>query len=503
MPAPNPGEPSKSPRSPRPYASFVTATTIPINTKITIATCIQIHVGGIAAKHYLHGAGLHGNLRRVARRLTIVFRMSKAIRRLAVTLAAVLPALLLPAARSAAQTPLVGLNVTGLGARTVTQAESSIATAHRLHASIVRMDFPWSFFEPTGPTLSPAALAQADQVIGYAAALDIKIVATVDDTPCWASSAPAALVGQCQAGLGGNADAWPPSEPGGYASLLSALATRYGSRLAAIEIWNEPDQANEDYFAGPDKAARYAVLLKAAYPAVKQADPTLPVLAASMVGSNGNFLRALYANGIKGYYDGLSVHYYGLTLGAVRAIREVQTANGDDKPIWLDEFGWSSCWPARRIEQEQACVTTRAQAANLRNTIRELARAPYLAAAIVYKLQDSRTESFGALTTGGRHKPSYSALSQAFANPLGPFARVSVKLRRSGGRIVASGEGPQSDYMGLEAFVRGRLRYRALFVLNRFNRYSIALPAVLGTRSVRVKVFQYWAQAATASTASL
>ena len=410
-----------------------------------------------------------------------------------------------PAASAhAAKAPLVGVNVPAVNAG-FGEAEQALATARSLHAKIVRMDFPWSFFEPAGPVLSQQALSHADRIVAAAAADGLRIVATVDGTPCWASSAPATLLARCatEGEAEHGAGTWPPGEPSTYGAVLAALAVRYGSHLAAIEVWNEPDQANEDYFAGPEKAARYAVLLKAAYPAVKQADPSLPVLAGSIVGSNGNFLRLLYENGAKGYYDGLSVHYYGLTLGAVRAIREVQTANGDAKPIWLDEFGWSSCWPALKIEQEQACVTPRAQAANLLNTLRELARAPYLAAAIVYKLRDSARESFGALTTAGRRKPAYSALSRAFASPLGPFARVSVRLRRSGRRVVASGEGPQGDYLGLEAFVRGRLRYRALFVLNRFNRYSIALPAVLGTGSVRVKVFQYWASSATASTARI
>jgi len=36
------------------------------------------------------------------------------------------------------------------------------------------------------------------------------------------------------------------------------------------------------------------------------------------------------------------------------------------------------------------------------------------------------------------------------------------------------------------------LRYRALFVLDRFDRYSVSLPAVLGTRGLTVRVFQFW-----------
>ena len=133
------------------------------------------------------------------------------------------------------------------------------------------------------------------------------------------------------------ADAWPPVDPASYAAVAGYLARRYGSRLAAIEIWNEPDQRNQLYFAGPNKVQRYAAIVRAAYTAIKQADPSVPVLAGSLVGSNGLFLRALYAAGIKGYYDGLAVHYYSLALASLRAIHEVQLANGDSRPLWLDE----------------------------------------------------------------------------------------------------------------------------------------------------------------------
>ena len=47
--------------------------------------------------------------------------------------------------------------------------------------------------------------------------------------------------------------------------------------------------------------------------------------------------------------------------------------------------------------------------------------------------------------------------------------------------------------MGLEAFQGTTLRYRALFTLDRFNRYTLKLPKVLGTHGLRVRVFQYWA----------
>jgi hypothetical protein len=57
--------------------------------------------------------------------------------------------------------------------------------------------------------------------------------------------------------------------------------------------------------------------------------------------------------------------------------------------------------------------------------------------------------------------------------------------------------------MELEAFQGGRLRFRALFTLDRFDRYSIPLPAVLGTRGLRVRVFQYWTGPAQAAQRSI
>ena len=108
-----------------------------------------------------------------------------------------------------------------------------------------------------------------------------------------------------------NANAWPPTNPSTYAAFVAYLAQRYGTRLAAIEIWNEPDQTNEDYFAGPEQG-RNAMPRCCAPPIPRSSrrTRTCPVLAGSLVGYNGVFLRALYAAGIKGYYDGLAVHFY-------------------------------------------------------------------------------------------------------------------------------------------------------------------------------------------------
>ncbi len=389
--------------------------------------------------------------------------------------------------------PLGGVNIPAVypGA-SAASVEREIKVADALHAKAVRVEIPWSALEPLGAgQIDPVALGATDSLVSDAAAYGIRVIMMVDNTPCWASTAPTPLLGQCVPGQASQANSWPPHNPSDYAAFVAFLAQRYGTRLAAIEVWNEPDQVNEAYFAGPNKAQLYAALLRAAYPAIKQADPQLPVLGGSFVGSNGLFLKALYAAGIKGYYDGLAVHFYTLTLAALRATHEVQLANGDDKPLWLNEFGWPSCWP-QSIEEEQACVTDKTQAENLTNTVRALARTPYVAAEIVYKLQSSNLEEFGALSATGEEKPAFAALSSVLGSPFGNVSPATLKLSRKGASLVASGSGPVGDYMALEAFRGKVLRYQAFFTLDSFNRYSITLPAALGNRHLRVRVYQYW-----------
>lgn len=390
--------------------------------------------------------------------------------------------------------PLGGVTIEGVGAGlSLALADREIARVRALHAKVVRIDIPWSAYEPRGAgQIAAPVQAYADRLIRDAAASRIGVIALVDSTPCWASSAPASLLRKCVPGRNSRANAWSPGNPATYASFVAYLARRYRARLTAIEIWNEPDQINEDYYAGPNKAQRYAALLRAAYPAIKAASPRVAVLAGSLVGYNGVFLRALYAAGIKGFYDGIAVHFYTLTLASLREFRQAQLAAGDTTPLWLDEFGWSSCWPKYKIQQEQACVTPSIQAQNIANLYRLLAHTPYVAADVLYKLEGSSAENFGVLNESGTRKPAFAALAKVLASPFSAPSPVTLSLRRGGSQVIASGSGPVGDTMQMEVFQGTTLRFRALFTLDRFNRYALALPAVLGTSGLRVLVYQTW-----------
>lgn len=390
-------------------------------------------------------------------------------------------------ARIASSGPLGGLNIDGGG------ADQTIAQAVKLHAKIVRIEVQWSTIEPrVAGQFNQRALSFTDRLMHDAAERGIGVIMLVDVTPCWASSAPSQILSECTPGQRSAANGWPPTSPSDFANFAGFLAARYGNELTALEVWNEPDQANERYFAGPNKAARYTAMLKAAYPAVKQADPNIKVLAGSIVGANGDFLKLLYKDGIEGYYDGLAVHFYTLTLASIRSIRGVQRANGDTTPLWLDEFGWTDCYPRLRIQEEQGCVTSAIQSRNLTSVYHALATTGYVAAVTMYELQDEGNDSFGVISANGKRKPAYNALAKVLASPIGPQSPVTVSLRRKSGRVIAAGSGPVGDFMELEAFKGKVLRYRAAFTLDRFNNYSLKLPKALGSRGLRVRVYQYW-----------
>jgi hypothetical protein len=279
------------------------------------------------------------------------------------------------------------------------------------------------------------------------------------------------------------------------------LAARYGERLAAFEIWNEPDQANEKFWAGPDKVARYVALVKATYGPLKRVNPGLQVLAGSFVGTDGRWLRAMYRAGIQGHYDGLAVHFYDLPLRALQTTHAVQVAHGDGKPLWLTEFGWTSCYrrggPA--IGRDHPCVTRALQGTALADVFRAVARTPWIAAAIVYTLHDEDADyRFGLLDRRGRRKPSFAAVRRALHSPLAPMTRPTLALRRAGRRVVVSGRGSLADVYLVEASVNGTLRYRAYVRTSRLGGWELTLPAALGTTGVRVTVTSDWTRASAA-----
>jgi hypothetical protein len=402
-----------------------------------------------------------------------------------------------PAAASAAK-PLYGVQgIPTAASATQAQVDTALDAAKATHAKVVRVEVVWSRLEPSAAGQRDAAeLGAIDRVIDGAAQRGMKTLLMIDSTPCWASSAPDK--GSCQEGTERTAKAlrYPPANPERYVEISSFLAARYAAKLAAFEIWNEPDQSNELYWAGPNKVKGYVALAKAVYPAVKQAAPGVPVLAGSFVGANGKWLQALYDAGIKGSYDALSVHFYDVPLTALSVTRAVQRRNHDSKPMWLAEFGFTSCYakggPAFKIDH--ACNTRQGQAQNLVDTLRKIQGVGWVKAAVVYTINDqSDAYQFGLLTGTGARKPAFTAVTNVFGGKaVGVTKPRMSRLTARNGRVTVKGTATQTEFFKLRVWRSGQLVYRAEIRTDRFGAYKVVLPSIIGTSSLRVRLSGTW-----------
>src|ERR1700744_3286320 len=102
-----------------------------------------------------------------------------------------------------------GINITGISQGiSNAQIDADMRVAHNLHANAVRVALPWSQFEPNEQgDLAASTVAATNRLMRDAAADRIKVIALVDDTPCWASTAPQSLLASCGNGSHSHAEA--------------------------------------------------------------------------------------------------------------------------------------------------------------------------------------------------------------------------------------------------------------------------------------------------------
>jgi hypothetical protein len=416
-------------------------------------------------------------------------------------LAALAAGLLTASGASAATGPVFGVQGAG-----VTGAEPAGSYARELDREValgakqVRVEVSWAALEPRAAgDRNPAVVASIDDFVAAAAKRGLKPIPFVDRTPCWASSAPDTVRKGCSGRDANRFATWryAPSDPTTAAPVFKFLAERYGDKLAAIQLWNEPDQSNQKYWNGPDKIGRYVTMAKASYAAVKEVAPQLPVLAGSFVGTDGRWLEAAYQAGLKGNYDGLAVQFYDLPLLGLKVTRAMQKKYGDTAPMWITEFGFTSCAGANGkpvFLVDHPCVTRRVQAENLADLMAAIRRTSWVRSAILYSLTDeSRAYQFGVFDRKGKRKPAYAPVRRGMhGGGSRTLRKAKPRLRRSGNRMVLTGTAPGIDIYTLNVKVGGQLRYRANLRTTNGNRLAVKLPAQLGTRGLTATLRANW-----------
>ena len=229
----------------------------------------------------------------------------------------------------------------------------------------VRIDVNWDQIQGRGA--ASYNWDAIDRVVRAATDRGMKVLGILLYTPAWARSP-------------GTSGSHPPN-PRDFAQFAATAAEHYSAMgVHAYEVWNEPN-IPRFWEPGPDPAA-YTQLLRAAYPAIKTADPQATVLTGgtapafdSAAVSPVDFLRAIYANGGGDSFDAVSHHPYcwpalpgGPDCTAWQemnatdpSLRSVMAANGDaDKQIWATEFGAPTGGPNSISEDAQAQTILRA-----------------------------------------------------------------------------------------------------------------------------------------------
>jgi hypothetical protein len=360
----------------------------------------------------------------------------------------------------------------------------------------VRLEFRWNEAEPSSKgSYDSTILARYDRAIDTARAAGAKVLVFVNGSPRWAS--------------GSRIPMMKPQNPADYADFVRFVAARYAGKVSAWEVWNE-ENTSRFWPSGPSPAA-YVPLLKAAYPAVKAADPNALVVFGGVSQNDYSFIEGAYAAGAKGYFDVMAVHPYpgpnppeavwheggriaSTAFTGFREVRSSMLARGDDKPIWLTEFGWSTTTEAWGVTHAQ-------QADYLTRAYKLLETYPYVAIAYWYNLRNNHWDDdadtwetqLGLMRTDFSHKPSYDAFKSYQPGATAPVPSsppaptiASVASGSPSGSETAAGRRATRTFIALR---RGRLTRLSARVASRVIARRVVISGrVAGASGGRVVI---------------
>ena len=233
----------------------------------------------------------------------------------------------------------------------------------------LRQPFRWADIEPARGQF---AWAPWDRVVEAASAHGFHIVAVLDTAPTWARPPE-------------TPPPTPPTELSDFGAFARAVAVRYGERLDAYQVWDEPNLSAHwgDRYVEP---RAYADMLREAAINVRAADREAIILTAALAptvergplnlnepSSWASCMPPMPPNGSTSWPPSpmASARRRGkrpaapaLNFARPALLRRLMVANGDAaKPIWITGFGWSalpdgwggapSPWPAVSAEEQQ------------------------------------------------------------------------------------------------------------------------------------------------------
>lgn len=314
-----------------------------------------------------------------------------------------------------------------------------VASAADLGVGWVKQQVDWNLIESAPGEYSWGEL---DRFVDQAESRGFKILLSLARAPGFSRPEPVEEDG-------------PPLDFAIFQRFTLALAARYQGRVAAYELWNEPNLARE-WRGHPLSAEKFVELIQQGASGIRQGDPAAIIVsgAPGVTGIDDGinaiddrvFLRGMLAAGVADWVDALGAHPYAAAnppdervsdaihkatgynshpsfffLDTLEDYRAISLEAGVDKPIWITEFGWPSIDSFGNVDTpgwEYAREVSEAdQAAYLVRAIQLRRERPWLGPMFVWNLNvawlfgPGRPESaYGLIRPDGAPRPAYTTL---------------------------------------------------------------------------------------------
>lgn len=241
-------------------------------------------------------------------------------------------------------------------------AQRDVTLINEMGFGWVKQNFPWRDIE--GIEKGAYDWYRPEFIVNLAENAGLNLLVRLDHQPLWAvSSLPDEQI----------TDNQPPVDYKDFGDYCGAVAAHFKGRIAAYQVWNEPNLSREWGNKQPNPT-EYTALLKECYTAIKTADPAAIVISAGLAPTGNDdltampdtkFLQGMYDAGASAYFDVLGLNAPGykappetpleevanpdngygggrwFAFRHVEDMRAIMVANGDGhKQVSILEMGW-------------------------------------------------------------------------------------------------------------------------------------------------------------------
>ncbi len=232
-----------------------------------------------------------------------------------------------------------------------------------LNVSWVKVQLSWKLYQPEPDRYDDFWFDALDAFVATANQQKINVLISVAKAPEWSRPT--------------TEEDGPPSEVAHFEAFMTLIGERYAGKVAAYELWNEPNLGREwrGFPIDPDHLAQ---LTAAGIVGLRQADEQALVISAAPAPTGINdgisavddrrYFQGMVDAGIPSMVDGMGVHPYGWAnppasrlanpdpaafshnnhpsfffFETMTDYQAILAENGiDDTQLWATEFGWAS-----------------------------------------------------------------------------------------------------------------------------------------------------------------